>query len=80
MAGALTRKQQANRRGFGGCVVPCAALTGRVALLQDNCKSQSEFIEKAIIFYSGYVSSKDNTKFLPIVITSKRPGKRSEKT
>ena len=41
---------------------------------KDNCKSQSEFIEKAIIFYSGYVSSKDNTKFLPIAITSALAG------
>ena len=41
---------------------------------KDNCRSQSEFIEKAIIFYSGYVSSKDNTKFLPIAITSALAG------
>ena len=41
---------------------------------KDNCKSQSEFIEKAIIFYSGYVSSQDNLKFLPIAITSALSG------
>jgi len=41
---------------------------------KDNCKSQSEFIEKAIIFYSGYVSTKDNTRFLPITITSALAG------
>lgn len=41
---------------------------------KDNCRSQSEFIEKAIIFYSGYVSSKDNTKFLPVAITSALAG------
>lgn len=41
---------------------------------KDNCRSQSEFIEKAIIFYSGYVSSKDNAKFLPIAITSALTG------
>ena len=41
---------------------------------KDNCKSQSEFIERAIIFYSGYVSSKDNAKFLPIAVTSALAG------
>lgn len=37
---------------------------------EDNCKSQSEFIEKAIIFYAGYVSSNKNDVYLPNVITS----------
>ena len=37
---------------------------------EDNCKSQSEFIEKAIIFYAGYVSSNKNAVYLPNVITS----------
>ena len=37
---------------------------------QDNCKSQSEFIEKAIIFYCGYISSEDNKMYLPQIITS----------
>ena len=36
----------------------------------DNCKSQSEFIEKAIIFYVGYLSSNDNSQYLPNVVTS----------
>ena len=37
---------------------------------EDNCKSQSEFIEKAIIFYAGYVSSNKNDVYPPNVITS----------
>jgi hypothetical protein len=41
---------------------------------KDNCKSQSEFIGKAIIFYSGYVSSKDYNKYLPVAITSALSG------
>lgn len=36
----------------------------------DNCQSQSEFIEKAIIFYAGYVSSNKNDEYLPNIITS----------
>ena len=32
---------------------------------RDNCQSQTEFIEKAIRFYAGHISSKDSTEFLP---------------
>jgi len=45
------------------------------ALLEkDNCKSRSEFIEKAIRFYSGYISAEDSMKFLPTAITSAMSG------
>ena len=37
---------------------------------EDNCSSRSEFIEKAIIFYVGYLSSNDNSQYLPNVVTS----------
>lgn len=40
----------------------------------DNCKSPSEFIEKAIIFYSGYLSAEDNKKYLPNVVVSSMRG------
>lgn len=30
----------------------------------DDCRNQSEYIEKAILFYSGYVSSEKNNDFL----------------
>ncbi|MGN0475591.1 MAG: hypothetical protein ACI4IJ_10920 [Acutalibacteraceae bacterium] len=36
----------------------------------DNCSSQSEFIEKAVIFYAGYLSSEDSKAYLPNVVTS----------
>lgn len=36
----------------------------------DKCSSHSEFIEKAIIFYAGYLSSNDNSQYLPNVVTS----------
>lgn len=41
---------------------------------KDNCKSRSEFIEKAIIFYCGYMTSGENNKFLPSAITSTLAG------
>ncbi len=45
------------------------------ALLEkDNCKSRSEFIEKAIQFYSGYISAENSINFLPAAITSAMAG------
>lgn len=40
----------------------------------DNCKSRSEFIEKAIIFYAGYINSEKNMKYLPEILTSTLKG------
>ena len=34
----------------------------------DNCSSASEFIEKAILFYLGYLSSQENQDYLAQVI------------
>ena len=31
----------------------------------DNCKSPSEFIEKAILFYCGYLASTEYRAYLP---------------
>lgn len=38
----------------------------------DNCKSPSEFIEKAIIFYCGYLAS--DKQYLPNVLVSTMQG------
>ena len=37
---------------------------------KDNCKSPSEFIEKAINFYIGFLKSEDNVNYLSPRITS----------
>ncbi len=36
----------------------------------DNCQSRSEFIEKAVNFYIGYLTSEDKRSYLPSVVTS----------
>ena len=36
----------------------------------DNCSSASEFIEKAVLFYLGYLSSQENQDYLAQVIPS----------
>lgn len=36
----------------------------------DDCESKSEFIEKAVNFYIGYLTSSDKKSFLPSIVTS----------
>ena len=37
---------------------------------QDDCRSRSEFMEKAIIFYAVYLSTENARGYLPNVVTS----------
>ncbi len=41
---------------------------------QDNCESMNEFIEKAVLFYMGYLSAEDNKSYLPNIVTSTLKG------
>lgn len=36
----------------------------------DNCMSKSEFIEKAVIFYTGFLSANQNEQYIPNVVSS----------
>lgn len=36
----------------------------------DNCENYNEFIEKAILFYGGYVASQQNDSYYPQVFVS----------
>jgi len=40
----------------------------------DNCTSQSEFIEKAVQFYIGFISSNNGSDYLPKIIVSTLKG------
>lgn len=40
----------------------------------DNCSSQSEFIDKAIHFYIGFISSENGGDYLPKIIISTLKG------
>lgn len=42
---------------------------------EDNCASQSEFIEKAIKFYSGYLHAQKASEYLPRVLSEVLEGK-----
>lgn len=41
---------------------------------KDNCRSKSELIEKAILFYIGYLRSNEKSGYLPNVIVSTMQG------
>ena len=48
-----------------------------------NCKSRSEFIEKALHFYMGYLGTKNASEFLPKILTdtlSEIIGAQSDRT
>jgi len=55
--------------------IPLWLYPGTLALVDEsfkneNCKSRSEFIEKAILFYSDYITMKSAGDFLPKTLSS----------
>ena len=47
-------------------------------LERDNCKSRSEFIDKALNFYMGYLVSEDTTGYLSKILISAMQGTLKE--
>ena len=47
---------------------------GRKWYKADNCSSQSEFIDKAIHFYIGFISTENGSDYLPKIIISTLKG------
>ena len=43
-------------------------------LNKGNCKSRSEYIERALQFYNGYLLAKESSSYLPIAFTSAMSG------
>ncbi len=41
----------------------------------DNCSTQNEYVEKAIRFYTGYLSARDTGAYLPRVLADVLEGK-----
>lgn len=41
----------------------------------DNCSTQNEFVEKAILFYAGYLSAGDAGAYLPRILADVLEGK-----
>ena len=55
-------------------IMPETLLLVRDMCPRDNCRSQSEFIEKAIRFYAGYVETGNSLDYLAPVLASALTG------
>lgn len=60
----------ANKKKFALWAYPDTLEEVGTAYEQDNCRSKSEFIEKAIRFYLGYLKQERNVNYLSPIITS----------
>ncbi len=59
-----------NKKKFAVWLMPETKELVECHYAADNCKSQSEFIEKAIQFYIGYLHTNNACTFLPEAIAS----------
>lgn len=59
-----------NKQKFALWAYPTTLAEVGKAYEKDNCKSKSEFIEKAINFYLGFLKQEDNINYLAPRITS----------
>lgn len=59
-----------NKRKFALWVYPDTLERVEELYRGDNCGSKSEFIERAIRFYAGYLTAERKDSFLPAVVTS----------
>lgn len=67
-------EEKANKKKFPFWMYPETRTLIEKWYRQDNCQSQSEFIEKAVRFYCGYISAEDGVRYLPAAITSAMTG------
>lgn len=65
-----TNKRKEPKRKFALWVKESSLDLVRKLYKDDNCSSQSEFIEKAILFYAGYLLAEENKSYLPNIVTS----------
>lgn len=59
-----------NKRKFALWVYPDTLERVNQLYRGDNCESKSEFIEKAIQFYAGYLTAGRKDNYLPGIVTS----------
>ena len=62
--------KEENKRKFALWIYPQTLKRIEKAYRTDNCKSSSEFIEKAVLFYLGHIASEQNTNYLAKEISS----------
>lgn len=66
-------KKEVKRR-FQLWIKPSTLELAKKIHADDNCASIGEFIEKAVLFYAGYLSAEDNKKYLPNIVISTLQG------
>ena len=66
-----------DKEKFALWVCPDTMEKVRKSYKDNNCRSESEFIEKAIEFYWGHLSADVNTNYLATAITSSFDGRLS---
>ena len=64
------KKEWERKRKFALYIKPSILKIAESWYEEDNCGSVSEFIEKAIQFYGGYVSTQQNPNYLPGIVIS----------
>ena len=64
------KKEWERKRKFALYIKPSILKIAESWYEEDNCGSVSEFIEKAIQFYGGYVSTEQNPNYLPGIVIS----------
>lgn len=69
-----TSKQKETKRKFALWIRESTLDKVRKLYESDNCSSQSEFIEKAVLFYAGYLLAENNKSYLPNIVTSTLKG------
>ena len=70
----LNRPQQTSKHRTAVWLYPETIKEMDTMLDMDNAKSRSEFIEKALQFYMGYLTSENTSEYLPKVLVSAMQG------
>lgn len=63
-----------NKAKFALWITPETKHQVEAIYTKDNCASQSEFIEKAVVFYLAYLNTKNTAAFLPEVLSTMLSG------
>ena len=67
LGGSITNDE---KKKYGFYLSP--EVSGRIdaSLSEDNCKNRSEFVEKALQFYMGYLGGPDSNLYMSRVLSS----------
>ena len=70
----MTKKVKEEKQRFSLRVNASTLEAVKILYANDNGASQNEFIEKAILFYVGYLSAEKKNSYLPNIVTSTLKG------